>query len=316
MRVAGSLRDQPANVKISGQLSDWSAEPRHVGPAGQALTPFLKGMVMASSFRPSRREFVGITGLAAGAAGLAMSSGGLAAYQPANARDPDAVLAHLLEGNKRFVSGKLVHPGRKPADFAALAEGQAPLAMIVGCADSRVAPELVFDQGVGELFVVRVAGNIVSGAGPTVKGSIEFAVARARGQAHHGAGPRQCGAVKAAIEHIDSNDALPGSIRELIDLIRPAAAAVRGLPATSSRTPQRRMSLMGVERLKGLDPILSKLAKTGELKIVGATSTNCARAWSNCSIKRNESTNVAVEHEQKGSFRISIGLEQPRNFHQ
>ena len=72
----------------------------------------------------------------------------------------------MLEGNKRFVNGQLVHPGRKPEDFAALAEGQAPLAAIVGCADSRVAPELIFDQGVGDLFVVRVAGNIVSGAGP------------------------------------------------------------------------------------------------------------------------------------------------------
>ena len=152
----------------------------------------------------------GLRGLAAGAAGLALPPTGRAASQPAAARDPDAVLARLLEGNKRFVSGQLVHPGRKPEDFAALAEGQAPVAIIVGCADSRVAPELVFDQGVGDLFVVRVAGNIVSGAGPTVKGSIEFAVAVLGARLIMVLGHSQCGAVKAAIEHIDSNDALPG----------------------------------------------------------------------------------------------------------
>jgi carbonic anhydrase len=226
---------------------------------------------MRSLYCPSRREFVGLTGLAAGAAVLALPSAGLPASQPAVARDPDVVLAHLLEGNKRFVSGQLVHPGRTPADFAALAEGQAPLAIIVGCADSRVAPELVFDQGVGDLFVVRVAGNIVSGAGPTVKGSIEFAVAVLGARLIMVLGHTKCGAVKAAIEHIDSNDALPGSIGELIDPIRPAVTAVKGLPGDKLENVTKANVQMGVERLKGLDPILSKLAKTGELKVVGAT---------------------------------------------
>ncbi len=78
------------------------------------------------------------------------------------------MLAQLLEGNRRFVNGQLTHPGRSPKDFLALAEGQAPLAVIIGCADSRVPPEVVFDQGVGDLFVVRAAGNIV-GVGPIVK---------------------------------------------------------------------------------------------------------------------------------------------------
>ena len=118
-----------------------------------------------------------------------------AAGRRAQERDPDSVLARLLEGNKRFVSGKLAHPGRRPEDFAPLAEGQAPLAIIVGCADSRVSPEVVFDQGVGDLFVVRVAGNVVSGAGPFVKGSVEFAVAELGARADRGAGPRglRCG---------------------------------------------------------------------------------------------------------------------------
>jgi len=219
----------------------------------------------------SRREFMRLSGLAVGATALALPATGLAACRPAQARDPDAVLARLLEGNKRFVSGQLVHPGRRPEDFAALAEGQAPIAIIIGCADSRVAPELVFDQGVGDLFVVRVAGNIVSGAGPTVKGSIEFAVAELGARLIMVLGHSQCGAVKAAIEHIDANDALPGSIGELIDPIRPAVVAVKGRPGDKLVNVTRANVERGVERLKGLDPIVSKFVKTGELKVVGAT---------------------------------------------
>jgi carbonic anhydrase len=225
---------------------------------------------MKSPYRASRREFVRLTGMA-GAMGLTSPTAGLAVSQGAAAPTPDQVLARLLEGNKRFVNGQLTHPGRKPEDFAALAEGQAPVAVIVGCADSRVAPELVFDQGVGDLFVVRVAGNIVSGAGPTVKGSIEFAVGELGARLIMVLGHTQCGAVKAAIEHIDSNDALPGSIGELIDPIRPAVAAMKGQPGDKLENVTKANVLMGVQRLKGLDPILSKLAKTGELKLVGAT---------------------------------------------
>jgi carbonic anhydrase len=225
---------------------------------------------MRSPYRSSRREFVRLTGLAAGAAGLALPLHGRASSQPAAARDPDAVLARLLEGNQRFVGGQLAHPGRTPADFAALAEGQAPLAIIVGCADSRVAPEVVFDQGVGDLFVVRVAGNIVSGAGPTVKGSIEFAVAELGARLIMVLGHTQCGAVKAAITHIDANDALPGSIGELIDPIRPAVRAVQGHTGDKLENVTNANIAQGVERLKTLDPIVSKFAKSGELKVVGA----------------------------------------------
>jgi carbonic anhydrase len=226
---------------------------------------------MRSPHLPSRREFLRHTGLSASVAGLASSSTVESAAQPASVRAPDAVLARLLEGNQRFVKGQLLHPGRKPEDFAALAEGQAPLAIIVACADSRVAPELVFDQGIGDLFVVRVAGNAVSGAGPIVKGSIEFAVAELGARLIIVLGHSQCGAVKAAIEHIDANDVLPGSIRELVDLIRPAAAEVRGKPGDKLTNAIRANVKLGVQRLTGLDPILSKVAKTGELKVVGAT---------------------------------------------
>ena len=90
----------------------------------------------------SRRQFVKLSGLTVGTASLTLATPGRAADKPAPNRDPDAVLAQLLEGNKRFAKGETADPRRKPNDFAPLAEGQAPLAVIVGCADSRVAPEL------------------------------------------------------------------------------------------------------------------------------------------------------------------------------
>lgn len=227
---------------------------------------------MESSNYADRRAFMRLTGLAAaGAAGLGFNSNGRAAVQQASDRSPEASLARLIAGNKRFVSGQLLHPGRKPEDFAALAEGQAPFAIIIGCADSRVGPEVIFDQGVGDLFVVRVAGNIVSGAGPTVKGSIEFAVGELGARLIVVLGHSQCGAVKAAIQHIDNNDALPGSIGELIDPIRPAVRAVAGQPGDKLTNVTRANVLEGVKRLKGLDPILAPLAKKSELKVVGAT---------------------------------------------
>ncbi len=221
----------------------------------------------------SRREFLKISGLAvtAGTSGLALATPVASAERSAPDRDPDKVLAQLLAGNKRFMKGELTHPGRAPADFAALAEGQAPLAIILSCADSRVSPEIAFDQGVGDLFVVRVAGNIVSGTGPSLKGSIEFGVAVLGARLIIVLGHSACGAVKAAVEHIDANDTLPGAIRELVDLIRPAAASVRGKPGDKLENAINANVQRNVERLKTLDPILSDFVNKKELKIVGAT---------------------------------------------
>lgn len=224
---------------------------------------------MKTPDHPSRREFVKLAGLAAGVTGLVTLPTGQAVAQEGD-RKPDAVLAKLIEGNKRFAKGELTHPGRKPEDFAPLAEGQAPLAIIVGCADSRVSPELVFDQGVGDLFVVRVAGNVVNNAGALVKGSIEFAVAELGARLIIVLGHGKCGAVKAAIDHIDANDTLPGAIRELVDLIRPAAASVRGKPGDKLQNAIEANVLKGVERLKTLDPIVSGFVAKGEVKVVGA----------------------------------------------
>lgn len=220
---------------------------------------------------PSRREFIQRASATIGMIGVLNISGSSdrgtvgAAERP----KPDAVLGQLLEGNNRFVEGTLLHPGRAPRDFLSLAEGQAPLAVIVGCADSRVAPELIFDQGIGDLFVVRIAGNVVSGAGPTVKGSIEYAVAELGARLIMVLGHTGCGACKAAIEHIEAHDALPGTIGALIDPIRPVVKTVAGQPGNKLENVIKANVREGVKRLEGLDPILSRLVNSGELKVIG-----------------------------------------------
>jgi carbonic anhydrase len=213
-----------------------------------------------------RRDFLRTTGLAAGLA----AAGGLPAVataRPALADDPDAVLKRLLEGNARFVAGQTsLMTRRRPEDFAPLAEGQAPSAIILSCADSRVPPELVFDQGVGDLFVVRVAGNVATGAGPVVKASLEFAVAELGARLILVMGHTACGAVKAAIAHIDQSDALPGNIGQLVDIIRPAVVDAKDQPGDRLDNTIRANVRKCVATIKGLDPILSG---TAGLKVVG-----------------------------------------------
>jgi carbonic anhydrase len=228
-------------------------------------------LAMENLDHPSRREFVQRVAAAAGVIGASGVSRLLAfdGPSPAQRPKPDAVLVELLDGNQRFVAGKLLHPGRAPKEFVALAEGQAPRAVVVGCADSRVAPELIFDQGIGDLFVVRIAGNVVSGAGPTVKGSIEYAVAELGTRLILVLGHSGCGACKAAIEHIDANDSLPGAIGALIDPIRPVVKSVAGQPGNKLENVIKANVQEGVKRLEGLAPILSKLVQSEELKVIG-----------------------------------------------
>ena len=195
-----------------------------------------------------RREFIALLW----ASSLAAESG------RANA---DEVLKQLLAGNERFVAGKPLNPRRSPADFSQLASGQTPDAVILGCSDSRVAPEILFDQGVGDLFVIRVAGNVITGAGPTVKGSIAYAVVALGARLVIVLGHSECGAVKSALER--KEQAIPTSIRDLValvntggekDLDRAIVANVRA----------------SVAKLKSLEPTLTQYIETKRIKVVGA----------------------------------------------
>lgn len=218
----------------------------------------------------SRRQFVKLAG-AAGVVGLDASF--LAAGEPSAPRaaklSPDEALRELLAGNERFASGKASNPRRDPAYFRELAGAQNPLAVVVSCADSRVAPEILFDVGKGDIFVVRVAGNVVSGSGAIVKGSIEYAVAELGVQLIMVLGHSNCGAVKAAIHHIDVKDSLPGAINDLVELIKPAVAQARSETGDLLENAIRRNVLVDVERLKGLEPIIGPKVKAGQVKVVG-----------------------------------------------
>jgi carbonic anhydrase len=194
----------------------------------------------------------------------------MAADKPASPVNPDQALRDLLDGNKRFMKGQTNGPRRSPADFQKLAAGQYPEAIIVSCADSRVAPEILFDVGVGDIFVIRVAGNVVTGAGVTVKGSIEYGVAELNAPLIMVLGHSACGAVKAAKQHIDAKDSLPGAINGLVELVKPAVAQSKGEPGDPLENAIRKNVQLGVERLKTLEPILAAKVKDGKLKVVGA----------------------------------------------
>lgn len=221
----------------------------------------------------SRRQFVKLAGVAGA---ISLTANGLVADEPRESPGdkpgklgPEGALRELLSGNERFVSGRTTAPRRDPAYFKGLAAGQNPIAAIVSCADSRVSPEILFDVGKGDIFVVRVAGNVVGGAGPIVKGSIEYAVAELGVQLLMVLGHSNCGAVKAAISHIDAKDSLPGAINGLVELIKPAVAQSRTDKGVSLENAIRQNVLVGVDRLKSLEPIIAPKVKEGSVMVVG-----------------------------------------------
>ena len=186
--------------------------------------------------------------------------------RPVNA---DQALRELLAGNHRFQTGNRISPRGRPEEFRALAHGQFPEAVIVCCADSRVAPEILFDVGVGDIFVVRVAGNVIDGAGVAVKGSIEYAVVELNVPLILVLGHSGCGAVKSAIQHIDNRDSLPGAINGMVELIKPAVARSKGQPGCPLENAIRQNVETGIERLQRLEPILAPRVRDGKLDVVG-----------------------------------------------
>ena len=224
----------------------------------------------------SRRDWlrlagVATTGMAIGHSRIAFGAPDAGVNNPRLGLTADDVIADLMSGNERFVKGQPESPRRMPKDYQPLAAAQFPEAAIIACSDSRVPPEILFDQGVGDLFVIRVAGNVVSGSGAVVKGSIEYAVAELKVPLIMILGHSNCGAVKAAVSHIDSHDPLPGSINDLVELIKPAVVEVQGKPGDKVANAIRANVELGVEKLKDFEPILATPIKEGRLKIIGAT---------------------------------------------
>lgn len=230
---------------------------------------------MDASNEPSRRKWIQLVGAtAAGTIALSSWRSSVAADpspKPRSGLTADVVLADLLTGNERFVAGRPESPRRRPEDYGPLAAAQFPEAAIIACSDSRVPPEILFDQGVGDLFVIRVAGNVVADSGAVVKGSIEYAVAELKVPLVMVLGHSNCGAVKAAIQMAASNEPLPGAIDDLVNLIEPAVERATKLPGDKLANAIQANVEIGVERLRGLDPIVAEAVRGGKLKIVGAT---------------------------------------------
>jgi carbonic anhydrase len=132
-------------------------------------------------------------------------------------------LSRLIEGNTRYRGDRAQHPHGDQARRVEVSSGQSPIAVVLTCADSRVVPELIFDQGIGDLFVIRLAGNIVD---PAILGSIEYAVAHLDTKLVLVLGHQSCGAVTAAVAGAPTHC----SIDALIEAIAPAVEAARELP--------------------------------------------------------------------------------------
>ncbi|MCG8583493.1 MAG: carbonic anhydrase [Pirellulales bacterium] len=186
---------------------------------------------------------------------------------------PTDAIARLKEGNQRYVSGQPTAAHRDPARRSELATGQSPWAIVLSCADSRVPPEVVFDQGLGDLFVVRVAGNIVT---PALLGSIEFAAAEFGARLIVVLGHSQCGAVKAVLGLLDQPvESVSPNLQAIADEILPVAkplheSDLRGsgdqLVAEAVRANVRNTA----DRLKSESAVVASLAEEDGLVIVGA----------------------------------------------
>ena len=175
----------------------------------------------------------------------------------------DEALQRLSEGNKRYVVGKFIRPNQTSVRRAELIEGQHPFAIILSCSDSRIPVELVFDQGVGDLFVVRVAGNI---ADDVVLGSIEYAAAHLHVLLVVVMGHGSCGAVAATA----SGGELEGHLPVIAAAIRPAVDKVKTQQGDLVNNAARANAVMVAEKLKASKPVLSELVRSGKLTIEAA----------------------------------------------
>ena len=175
----------------------------------------------------------------------------------------DKALEMLKEGNERFINGAETHPHIDAARRSELASGQHPFAVILSCADSRVPPALVFDQGLGDLFVIRVAGNV---ARDKVIGSIEYAVKYLGARLVVVMGHEACGAVTAAMGDSDPG----GHIGSILSQIKPAAYLARTQPGDPLKNAIQLNSKLVSEQLKDCEPILKPAIANEGLKIVSA----------------------------------------------
>jgi carbonic anhydrase len=174
---------------------------------------------------------------------------------------PDDALQKLVEGNQRFVQHQPQYPDQSEARLHEVAQAQHPFATVLSCADSRVPAEIIFDQGIGDIFDVRIAGNIST---PEALGSIEYAVALLGTPVLMVLGHERCGAVTAAVK----NEALPGEIGSFVKAILPAVKRVKDQPGDAVDNAVIANVQYQIEQLQR-SLLLTERLQSGKLKIVG-----------------------------------------------
>lgn len=177
---------------------------------------------------------------------------------------PEESLTKLMEGNKRYAEDQLQHGDQSAVRREAVSAGQEPFAVILGCSDSRVPPELIFDQGLGDLFVVRVAGNVV---GPLELDSLEYATKHLHSSLIVVLGHENCGAVKAVLE---------GQTDEIEDIALLIGPAVRSCEKESGKNGAPPVNLCVRANVRSVvtqlkkSPMLSRYLKDKKVDIIGA----------------------------------------------
>lgn len=201
----------------------------------------------------------------------ARAEGAHASAQSEGALTADAALKELVEGNQRYVEGHPTHEQRSDATHrAALTKTQKPYAIVLACSDSRVPPEIIFDKGLGEIFVVRVAGNVPD---PVVLGSIEYAAEHLGSPLIVVLGHERCGAVTASV---DAKEKAPGNIGAIVQAITPAVAEAKRTCGNKEKPELVECAAKAnIKRSEGLitmrSSLISKLVEKGKVRIIGAT---------------------------------------------
>jgi carbonic anhydrase len=221
----------------------------------------------------SREVFLGRAGigLAAACAGEALAITQAAAAEPSTprlemgARNPGDALEKLKVGNGRYVAGR-PRSGPQSARLVELASGQNPFAIILGCSDSRVPIETVFDQIPGNVFAVRVAGNFLNDAN---FGSIEYGVAVLKARLIVVLGHTKCGAVSAAVSYVKDGTTQPGHIATVVEAIVPAAKATHGAPGDWVANAIVENVRRNVREMTAGSKIIADAVRAGEVEVIG-----------------------------------------------
>lgn len=221
------------------------------------------------SRRQTFKSLVGFAALttAAVSAVQAQESCAVLTKESQTATTPDAALKRLIDGNARFVAGKTVNCDLMK-QVKETANQQSPTAVIVGCIDSRVPPELVFDQRIGDIFSARVAGNFVN---TDILGSLEFATAAAGSKLIVVLGHSECGAIKGAVD-----DVKLGNLTSMLANIRPSLAKLNyaGVPSSKDKALVQKVADQNAKDAAAMimskSPVIADLVKAGKVKIVSA----------------------------------------------